>query len=266
MGNPISIAFYDSGVGGLPYLKACQALVPGARYSYLADNAHFPLGQRRAEEICAVVVRLVTSLATKQGADIVVISCNTASVTALSELRRVLPHISFVGTVPAIKPAALESKTRRIALIATRRTIEDEYTDTLIREHAKNCQVVRVAAPEWVDFVELRLRESSDEQVREFVRPVVADLLSKGCDRIVLACTHFVYLSKAISEVAGDKAELVDSTSGVAHRVADIAARIGKAQDSIGDPPSFFLSAPCADGRLLSMARDMGFAEAGIIG
>ncbi|HUX19839.1 MAG TPA: aspartate/glutamate racemase family protein, partial [Spirochaetia bacterium] len=138
------VVFYDSGIGGLPYLAWVRERRPDAHFIYVGDNEHFPYGEKTHEELRRIAVSVVGRILTRFDPQLVVVACNTASVVALAELRARYP-VAFVGVVPAVKPAAERSRGRRIALLATTRTVGDAYSEKLIKEYASDCTVVRIA-------------------------------------------------------------------------------------------------------------------------
>jgi glutamate racemase len=239
----LRIAFYDSGVGGLPYLEMTKKLLPHAEFIYLADSAHFPLGEKPLDEVRSIVTRGARGLLERGGADIVVIACNTASVAALSEVRKAFPKGRFVGTVPAIKPAAERTKSGKIALFATERTVTDAYTLELVRKHAPGLDVRLIAAPDWVRFVETEWLGSEAGRQQEVVRARLEPELAAGVDEVILACTHFLYLEPAARAVAGERAEVIDSIGGVSRRVAELAAKVA-ADAGAGERRAAVLLAP----------------------
>ncbi len=218
----LRIAFYDSGIGGLPYFERTAELLPGADYRYLADSAHFPLGEKSRDEVLRILEEETSSVISLFSPAVFVIACNTASTVALAALRAAHPAVEFVGTVPAVKPAAQRTRKGRIAVVATTRTVKDPYTLSLVDRFASGIGTELVAAPEWVEFVERRWLDSTKEERIEAVRPIVEGLLEKGVDEIVLACTHFLYLSDAVSELSGGDAEVIDSSEGVSKRVLEL--------------------------------------------
>jgi glutamate racemase len=143
---PLTIAFVDSGIGGIPYMTHALRHIPDIRGVYLADNGFFPYGIREPEELSERLVSIVRKLREQSDPAMVVLACNTASVVALSELRSRFP-IPFVGTVPAIKPAALHSRRRRIGVMATEQTLKDPYLDSLIADYAADAELPAFRPP-----------------------------------------------------------------------------------------------------------------------
>src|SRR3954447_19418495 len=133
--TPPSILVFDSGVGGLTVFREIVRVRPDARYVYLADDAGFPYGNQPEQALVARIVEVIGGAIAKHAPDLVVIACNTASTLALAELRARL-SVPFVGTVPAIKPACAQSRSKHVAVLGTQATVSLEYTKALIREFA----------------------------------------------------------------------------------------------------------------------------------
>jgi glutamate racemase len=218
------IAVYDSGVGGLPYLHWLQERLPAERFVYLADHDHFPYGEKPIPELRSIIPDAVGRLIAASAPKMVVIACNTASVVALAELRSRF-GIPFVGVVPAVKPAAEHSRNCRIGIFATRRTIEDPYTDDLVSRFASHCRIARYAEGRIVHMVEQSYFSSSREQRRELLRPAADYFIQAKVDHLILACTHFVYLKKELEELLEGIAEVIDSRDGVGRQVMRILQR-----------------------------------------
>ena len=213
------ILFFDSGVGGLSVVGPARALLPKAPFVYAADNAGFPYGTKSESEIAARVPALLGRLVERYRPRLVVIACNTASTIALSVVRTAL-NVPVVGTVPAIKPAALVSRTRVIGVLGTDATVRQPYVDRLSAEFASDCEVVCHGSAALVDLAEAKLRGEAiyPEAVAAAVAPLAAvDRL----DTVVLACTHFPLLANELA-AALPGTVLVDSGDGIARRVAHL--------------------------------------------
>ena len=217
-----SIAFLDSGVGGIPYLLATVAAYPEGRYTYYADNANFPYGERNPADLERTVADAVSHLTRLVEPDVVVVACNTASVVALRSLRANY-SIPFVGVVPAIKPAAAVPETRRIGVLATSRTVEDTYVADLITRFASTSEVVLVPASGLVQLVEERFGSFSDEELRLALEEPIRSLLEAQVDAVVLGCTHFIHVRDAVAEMLGPETRVVDSVDGVVRQTLRIA-------------------------------------------
>lgn len=234
------IALLDSGVGGIPYLANLRKKLPRENFLYLADSAHFPYGNRSREEISRMVRGAAELILKNHDPKILILACNSASVSALDDLRRELP-LPVVGVVPAIKPAATLSRTKCLGILATERTVNAPYVDTLINRFARDCRVVRAAAGDIVEFVENRLIGSSREEQDRLIRPAADLFLREGADAVVLGCTHFTYLDENIRALSGGVLMPVDSREGVAAQTVRLLEREGSLKDS-GPGSSLFYS------------------------
>jgi len=213
--NDRPVLYLDSGIGGIPYCRFFTKRNPSETVHYLADRKYFPYGPRKREELIDLLTSLVKKLMKSFNPKIVVVACNTASVSALDALRRNFPGVPFVGTVPAIKPAAKESKTGKVGVVATERTINDPY----IRKLAGNtCEIVGIAAPDLVDFVEQRFAKADEKEKREIAGKYVKLFRDAGADCIVLGCTHFLFLKEQFVQEGAPDIKIIDSVSGVTLR------------------------------------------------
>lgn len=221
MADDRPILMFDSGVGGLSVLAPTRALLPQASFVYVADNGGFPYGTKSEPEIAARVPALLGRLVERCRPRLVVIACNTASTIALAAVRGAL-DVPVVGTVPAIKPAAEQSRSRVIAVLGTDATVRQPYVDDLSNRFAADCIVLRHGSARLVELAEAKLRgEPAD---RETYAAVLAGLLDQpGGDRIdtvVLACTHFPLVADELAAAAPRPLSFVDGGAGIARRVA----------------------------------------------
>jgi len=219
--NNAPIAFFDSGIGGIPYLDFTRNLLPRESFVYFADRANFPYGEKAPELVRELVADAMRRLIRKADPKLIVMACNTASVLALSHVRSLF-HLPFVGVVPAVKPAAQKSRTKRIGVLATSRTVEGTYLSALIEQHAAGCEVVRVAGSNIVDFIENRFFQACDGEIAETIREAVETFREAGVDTVVLGCTHFLFIADHIARALGPDIEVVDSVEGVARQVIRI--------------------------------------------
>lgn len=215
------ILVFDSGVGGLSVLAEIRAVLPHAPLVYAADNAWHPYGQRSEHEIAARVPALLGRLAERVHPRVIVIACNTAATIALADVRAAL-DLPVVGTVPAVKPAALASANRAIAILGTAATVRQPYVDRLVEEFADDCIVIRHGSPELVAMAEAKLRGTPPDQaaVNAAVAPIFNAVSGDWVDQIVLACTHFPLLRDEIAAACPPGVALVDSGAGIARRTA----------------------------------------------
>jgi len=235
---PPSILVFDSGLGGLTVLREIVAARPDAHYVYVADDAFFPYGHHGEDEIIARVVPLIGDLIDRHAPDLVVIACNTASTLVMSYLREAY-RIPFVGTVPAIKPACAQSKTRRVSVLGTRGTVQREYTRGLIRDFAQGCEVTLVGSPELASLAESALsgNEVGDHDIFAELAPCFVgggeDETSRT-DTVVLACTHYPLLLDRFVRLAPWPVDWIDPAPAIARRVSDLLGPSGGEADSAG--------------------------------
>jgi glutamate racemase len=215
------VGVFDSGVGGLTILAELLRELPGERYVYFGDTGNCPYGVRQISairELSAAAVRFLLA----RGARIVVVACNTASVSALAYLRAAFGSIPFVGVVPAVKPAAARTRTRLVGIAATEASAHGDYLKGLIAEHANGVKVMAVGCPRLVELAEAGLLDGSvaEAAVREYIAP----MLAAGIDELVLGCTHFPAMRAAFERVAGPGVEVIDSGAAIARQTRRVLA------------------------------------------
>ncbi|MGN0740730.1 MAG: glutamate racemase [Treponema sp.] len=218
----VDFVFLDSGTGGIPYLAHLLKKRPLVSSVYIADTKNFPYGEKSHEEIVKCVLEIVKKIIEKFEPRIFVVACNTMSVNALNVLREVFPDTQFVGTVPAIKLAASISRKKKIGLLATRSTVENPYNVDLKNHFASDCELVFRADPELISFIEKKSFTASEDECMKAVLPAADFFKEKGCDVIILGCTHFLNLSDVIQKAAGESVKVVDSREGVVNRALNI--------------------------------------------
>jgi glutamate racemase len=215
---PLTILIFDSGVGGLTVFRETIAARPDARYVYVADDAGFA-----EDKLISRVTHVIGDAIAAHAPDLVVIACNTASTLAMTELRARFT-VPFVGTVPAIKPACAQSKSKRIAVLGTQATVSREYTRALIREFANGCDVVLVGSPRLAGFAEAELAGNPvpDAEIMAEIAPCFVDGDGRRCDTVVLACTHYPLIIGRFRANAPWPVDWLDPAPAIARRVVDL--------------------------------------------
>ena len=221
MKSAAPLLVFDSGVGGLSVLADIRAALPQASIIYAADTAWHPYGTRTEAEIAARVPALLGRLAERYRPRLIVIACNTAATIALATVRAAL-DLPIVGTVPAIKPAALASQSRVIGVLGTAATVRQPYVDALVAEFASDCRVIRLGSAELVVIAETKLRGTpvNPEEMRAILAGLYDQDGGNSIDQVVLACTHFPLLRAEIAAASPPGVTLVDSGQGIARRTA----------------------------------------------
>jgi glutamate racemase len=223
------IGVFDSGVGGLTVQREIVALMPGADVVYMADSAGFPYGPLTEAVLIERVVEVVGRLVENHRPDVVVVACNTASTLALPVLRARF-DLPFVGTVPAIKPAAAMSRSRMITVLATPGTVARDYTRELVAAHAGGCRVTLVGSRNLAGIAERELcgDPASDAEIAAEIAPAFVEADGRRTDHIVLACTHYPLLQARFEALAPWPVAWIDPAPAIARRVA---ALVGSAAD-----------------------------------
>lgn len=215
------IGVFDSGLGGLSVLAALVETLPRADFTYYADTAHVPYGNKSESQIQRRVLAIGAQLA-GQGCGLLVVACNTATAAAVQALRAAHPGIPVVGVEPGIKPAAQDTGSGRIAVLTTESTAGSQRLKNLIRDHAGGVKVFVEPCPGWATHVEML--QLDDPALAADVRARVEPLLDRGVDRIVLGCTHYSFLAPLLKQAIGTRAQLVDVADAVARQARRLAA------------------------------------------
>ncbi|MDR2601831.1 MAG: glutamate racemase [Spirochaetaceae bacterium] len=235
------VLFLDSGAGGLSYCASFKKSNPDVECVYIADTKNFPYGKKSKEELTLLLSALVKKLVFYFSPSVIVLACNTASVSALSELRAIYPSISFVGTVPAMRPAAVFTKTGVIGVLGTERTICDPYIHALLdaanKETGKCAKLIPAAAGALVDFIENDFWSASDEQKIDVSKKYINYFKTQGADAVVLGCTHFLMLLDFFKTLAGKETGVFDSVRGVCRQTEKLLA-CGAASGGAVDKPA----------------------------
>ena len=223
MADAPTILVFDSGVGGLTVYREVVKARPDARYVYLADDAGFPYGDQPEASLIAHIVAVIGKAIAEHRPDLVVIACNTASTLALAELRAKF-SVPFVGTVPAIKPACAQSRSKRVAVLGTQATVSREYTRALIRQFAAGCDVALVGSANLAAYAEAELsgRPVDDAAIKAEIAGCFGEAQGRRTDTVVLACTHYPLLLERFQANAPWPVDWLDPAPAIARRVADL--------------------------------------------
>ncbi len=217
------IGIFDSGIGGLSVFREIRKVLPDEKYTYWSDNAHCPYGEKTGEYIINRA-RAITGRLISEGADIIVVACNTATAAAIATLRNEY-EIKFIGMEPAIKPAALSTRTGVVGVLATAGTLKaDKYLNTK-GKYAEGIRITEHIGQGYVELVESG--KTTGEEAENIVRTSLKPLLDEGADRIVLGCTHYPFLMETIKKVAdelypGRDIGIIDPSPAVAKHLLDV--------------------------------------------
>lgn len=258
-----TILFFDSGIGGLSVVKEARILMPGRRYVYVADDAAFPYGAWEEPALLERMTGLFGELIAHWRPDLIVIACNTASTLAIDHLRAVYPDQSFVGTVPAVKPAAERTRSGLVTVLATPGTVKRQYTRDLIDKYAARCHVRLVGSQNLAALAETYMREGfvDEAAVAAEIEPCFVERDGARTDIVVLACTHYPFLVNRMRKMAPWPVDWIDTSEAIARRamavLADMPAGEGE-RDGRDDIAVFTSGRP--DPNLARLAHGFGFA------
>jgi len=226
--------------------------LPGHPILYLADQAHTPYGQRPLAEIQALSEE-ITRFLLAEGAEVIVIACNTASAAALHWLRGQFPAAPFVGMEPAVKPATARTRNGHVGVIATAATFQGELFASLLVRFAGDVTVHTQVCADLVPLVEAG--ELATDRARAAVQGYLAPLLAAGIDQLVLGCTHYPFLRPLIEEVVGPEVEIIDPAPAVAQQTGRVLAHRGPV--TAGSAPAHRFLTTGAPDRFRAALRDL---------
>jgi glutamate racemase len=215
------VLVFDSGLGGLTVLAQVRQARPDAALIYAADDAAFPYAALGESALVSRVASVMERLVADHAPDLVVIACSTASTLVLGPLRARFPALPFVGTVPAIKPAAAASKSRLISVLATTGTVARDYTQALVREYAGDCAVTLVGSRHLARLAEDRMRglPVDEAEIAREIAPCFVENQGRRTDLVVLACTHYPLLLDQLARLAPWPVRYIDPAPAIARRV-----------------------------------------------
>jgi glutamate racemase len=222
--NPPPIGVFDSGVGGLSVLKAIRAQLPAQPVFYFADQAHVPYGSRSLEEVRAFS-SAITEFLLSLGSAMIVVACNTASAAALQELRAQFPLTRFVGMEPAVKPAAEQTRTGVVGVLATPATFQGRLYSSVVERFAREVTLIQSTCPGLVGEIEKGNLDGTE--TRRILRDAILPMLERNIDTIVLGCTHYPFVIPLIREIAGEGVNVIDPAPAIARQT-------GRVLDSLG--------------------------------
>lgn len=214
-----SIGVFDSGVGGLSVLRHLRAQARAANLIYLADSKHVPYGPRPMAQIQAFS-EAITRFLLAQGAEVIVVACNTASAAALKSLRITFPAVPFVGMEPAVKPAAESTQTGVVGVLATPATFQGELFNSVVERFAQGVTVLRQICPGLVEQIEAG--ELDTPKTETMLRGWVEPLLTQNIDALVLGCTHYPFVIPLLQKICGPDVRIIDPAPAVARQTLKV--------------------------------------------
>ena len=214
------ILVFDSGIGGLTVLREARLLMPERGFIYVADDAGFPYGGWEEAPLKAHVIALFDDLLKRYDPEAVIVACNTAFTLVGAELREAFPNMRFIGTVPAIKPAAERTRSGLVSVLATPGTVRRAYTRDLIQSFASQCHVRLVGSENLARMAEAYIRGETleDAAVLAEIAPCFVEKEEARTDIIVLACTHYPFLANVFRRLAPWPVDWLDPAEAIARQ------------------------------------------------
>jgi glutamate racemase len=210
------VGIFDSGVGGFSVLNAIHGLLPYQPLYYIADQAHVPYGPRPMEQI-RTYSRSITRYLLNEGAQLIVVACNTASAAALQTLRQEFPEVPFVGMEPAVKPATKKTHSGVVGVLATPATFQGELFASVVERFGKDVKILQSTCPGLVN--EIEGGRLNGRKARRILEEAIQPMLAQGADTLVLGCTHYPFVLPLIREIAGETVTVIDPSPAIARRV-----------------------------------------------
>ena len=215
------IGMFDSGIGGLSVLRAVRRELPNQPVFYLGDQIHVPYGPRSLEEVrafSAEITRFLISL----GAGVIVVACNTASAAALHWLRQEFPTLPFVGMEPAVKPAAEQTHTGKVGVLATPATFQGALYASVVERFASGVEIHQNTCPGLVQQIEAGNLDGAE--TRRILEAALEPMLAAGIDTVVLGCTHYPFVIPLIQSITGPEVRVIDPAPAVARQTGRVLA------------------------------------------
>src|SRR6266508_2858765 len=213
------IGVFDSGVGGLSVLRAIRAQMPEESVIYFGDQGHIPYGSRPMEQI-RNFSKAITKFLLEHDAKIIVVACNTASAAALKHLRETFPDVSFVGMEPAVKPAAEQTLTGKVGILATPATFQGALYASVVERFANGVELLQNTCPGLVQQIEQG--NLKGEETRRILNGALLPMLEKNIDTVVLGCTHYPFVIPLIQQIVGDNVRVIDPAPAVAKQTGHL--------------------------------------------
>ncbi|MHB0756579.1 glutamate racemase [Polaribacter sp. M15] len=216
--NNYPIGIFDSGIGGTSIWKEIATLLPNEDTIYLADSKNAPYGIKSKQEIIDLSIKN-TEFLIRKNCKIIVVACNTATTNAIQLLRSNY-NVPFIGIEPAIKPAALKTKTNIIGILATKGTLSSDLFAKTSHTLHKNIIIKETVGDKLVELIEAGKIES--EEIYSLLASYLKPMVNEGIDCLVLGCTHYPYLIPIIKKIIGDEIKIIDSGLAVAKQTKNI--------------------------------------------
>ena len=214
-----TIGVFDSGVGGLSVVRELIPRLPDESILYIADQANVPYGDRNLLEVRDISEKIVRFLI-RSGAKTIVVACNTASAAALYYLRETFPEVPFVGMEPAVKPAAEQTQSGTVGVLATPATFQGKLYESVVNRFASGVNVIQQTCPGLVEQIETG--QINSDETHALLSSALKPLIEKNIDTLVLGCTHFPFVIPVIKQITGKDVTVIDPSPAIARQTERI--------------------------------------------
>jgi glutamate racemase len=219
--NNHPIGIFDSGVGGTSIWKEINALLPNENTIYLADSKNAPYGEKSKDEIVQLSLKN-TELLLEKGCKLIVVACNTATTNAIDYLRNTY-NLPFIGIEPAIKPAALQTQSKTVGILATKGTLSSSLFHSTSENHANGIKIIEQVGTGLVPLIESG--KVNAQETKALLATYLKPMLEVGIDCLVLGCTHYPYLIPVLEELLPEHVKIIDSGEAVARQTKAVLSK-----------------------------------------
>lgn len=240
--NSHPIGFFDSGIGGITLWKEVTSLMPNENTIYISDTKNCPYGDKSIDEIIEISNKN-TQFLIDRGCKIIVLACNTATTNSISNLRDRF-SIPFIGIEPAIKPAALKSKTKKIGVLATKGTLTSNLFFETSSDHIGDVELISTYGEGLIKLIESR---KDDERLVKLLERYLHPMVKKGIDQLVLGCTHYPLVKELIKKIVGNEVNIVDCNHAVALQTRRIMESNKLLNNDNTNPPEYHFFSSASD-------------------
>lgn len=211
-----AIGFFDSGVGGLSVMREAISLMPNENYIYFGDSKNAPYGTKELNEVRNLTLNAVNFLLSK-GVKAIVVACNTATSAAIEDIRNKYGDMIIIGIEPALKPAIKLKRNGNVIIMATPMTLREKKFKLLMEKYKKEANIISLPCAGLVEFIEQGILEG--EELEDYLKEKFNPYLCDDISSIVLGCTHYPFVKKALSNVIGKNIPLIDGGLGTAQEL-----------------------------------------------
>lgn len=213
----MKLGVFDSGIGGEAVADALRKTFPEAEVLVVNDRANIPYGGKPPAHVLRLTDAAIQPLLART-CDVIILACNTATALAIDALRQKYPAQKFIGIEPMVKTAAALTKTKTIAVCATKATLSSARYARLVRDHATGLQIIEPDCGEWASLIE------NNRMNRTHIERTINAVCEQGSDVIILGCTHYHWIKRLITDLAAGRAAVIEPSEAIGRRVKALLA------------------------------------------